>query len=171
MVLLELAVFTLFPGLLVIAAIGDLLTFRIPNWISLALIALFGVSAGLAGLDWMTLAIHLASGAALLAIGMGLFALRLLGGGDAKLLAAIGLWMGWVALPAYLVWVTMAGGALAAVVLLFRKTPLPENFDAPTWVSRLHSSHEGIPYGIAIGTGAMMALPHTVWFAALSNPI
>lgn len=162
--MLEILVLTIFPGLLIVAAVGDLVTYRIPNWISAALVGLFAAAALAAGLDWMAIAIHVGVAVALLAIGMGLFALKLLGGGDAKLFAAIGLWLGFVALPIYLFWVTVAGGLLAASVLLFRKVSLPTNFAAPEWLVRLHNKQEGIPYGIAISAGALVALPNAIWF-------
>jgi prepilin peptidase CpaA len=168
--LLELAVLTFFPGLLIIAALGDLVTYRIPNWLSVALIVLFGATAVGDGLEWMVVGAHAILALLLLLVGMGLFALRLLGGGDAKLLAATGLWMGWAALPAYLIWVTVTGGLLAAMVLTFRKIPMSEGFAAPKWVSRLHDPREGIPYGIAIASGALIALPSSIWFEKISSP-
>jgi len=161
---LEIIVLTIFPGLLVVAAVGDLLTYRIPNWISLALVCLFVIAALVAGLDWMVIAIHVGMALALLTVGMGLFALKLLGGGDAKIFAAIGLWLGFAALPPYLVWVTLSGGLLAASVLLFRKLSMSKSFSAPAWLARLHNKEEGIPYGIAIAAGALLALPDSIWF-------
>ena len=162
--MLEIFVLTIFPGLLIVAAVGDLLTYRIPNWISVALVGLFAVAALVAGLDWMAIAIHAGVAISLLVLGMGLFALKLLGGGDAKLFAAIGLWLGFAALPIYLFWVTVSGGLLAASVLLFRKVSLPTDFTAPEWLARLHNKQEGIPYGIAIAAGALLALPNAIWF-------
>lgn len=170
-IVLELAVLTIFPALLVVAAVGDLLTFRIPNWVSLALAGLFVVAGALAGIGWEAFGFHLALAAGLLLLGMGLFALNLLGGGDAKLLAAVGLWMGWAAMGPYLAWAAIAGGILAVLLLLFRKMTLPERLTAPPWVARLHSKHEGIPYGIALAAGALMALPQTIWFELVVTPL
>ncbi len=168
---LELAVLTLFPALLVVAAVGDLLTFRIPNWVPLALAGLFIGTGVLAGLGWEAFGLHAALAALLLLVGMGLFALNLLGGGDAKLLAAVGLWMGWAAMGAYLAWAAIAGGILALALLLFRKVNLPENLTPPPWIARLHSKQEGIPYGIALAAGALMALPQTIWFELVAAPV
>jgi len=168
---LELAVLTIFPALLVVAAVGDLLTFRIPNWVSLALAGLFVVTGVLAGLGWEAFGFHVALAMMLLLVGMGLFALNLLGGGDAKLLAAVGLWMGWAAMGTYLVWAAIAGGILAVLLILFRKITLPERLTVPLWVARLHSKHEGIPYGIALAVGALMALPQTIWFELVVTPL
>jgi len=165
--LLELIIMLAFPALLVVAAVGDLMTYRIPNWLSLALLALFCVAVLLSDMTWLQAGIHAGIGLVLLGVGMALFSYNLLGGGDAKLLAAAGVWMGWTALPAYLVWTAFAGGLLALCLVLFRRTPLPAGLPLSPWVARLHDRQAGIPYGIALAVGALMALPQTFWFAAL----
>src|SRR5438128_2103098 len=84
-----------FAALVLTAAAKDALSFTIPNWISLVLIALFPV-AGLAnGLSLVALGPHLAIGGGVLLIGVAMFALGWVGGGDAKLMASVALWMGW----------------------------------------------------------------------------
>ncbi len=166
----QIIVLTILPALLIIAAVNDLMTFRIPNWISLALLGLFLVVAPLAGLGWMIIASHLALGFVLLLAGMAMFAMNLLGGGDAKLLAAVGLWMGLPAMPAYLAWAAIAGGLLALTILMFRRAPLAAAVAETPWIARLHDKEAGIPYGIALAAGALIALPQTAWFALLAMP-
>jgi prepilin peptidase CpaA len=67
---------------------------KIPNWISLALIGDLLSGGLLVGLSPVEVAIHVGVGFAALIVGMIMFALRWIGGGDAKLLAASCLWMG-----------------------------------------------------------------------------
>jgi len=162
---LQTTILTLFPALLIVAAISDLLTFRIPNWVSLALVGLFVVAVSFAGMSWAMIAGHVALGLALLFAGMAMFAMNLLGGGDAKLMAAIGLWVGWTSLPVYLAWTAIIGGLLALSLLMFRRVPLAAAMQTRPWISRLHDRDAGIPYGIALAAGALFALPQTVWFA------
>jgi len=168
---LQVVILTIFPALLVIAAVSDLLTFKIPNWVSLGLLGLFVVVAPFADLSWTIIASHLALGVVLLLVGMVMFSMNLLGGGDAKLLAAVGLWTGWLALPAYLLWAAIMGGILALTLLMFRKAPLMAGMEATPWIARLHDKQAGIPYGIALAAGALIALPQTVWFALAVTPI
>jgi len=168
---LQIVVLAIFPALLVVAAVSDLLTLRIPNWISLAILGLFLLVAPFAGLSWLIIGSHLALGAVLLVVGMVMFSLNLLGGGDVKLMAAIGLWTGWLALPAFLVWAALVGGALALTILLFRKGLFLAAFVMKPWILRLHDRQEGIPYGIALAGGALIVLPKTVWFALAVTPI
>jgi prepilin peptidase CpaA len=103
---------------LVVALAGclaDLRTRRVPNVLTfgaaLAAALYYGTTAGLPGL-----ANAFAGWAVGLALFLPLFALRGLGGGDVKLLAALGAWVGpgaalWVAL-----WAAIAGGPLALIV-------------------------------------------------------
>jgi prepilin peptidase CpaA len=168
---LQIVILTIFPALLVIAAVSDLLTFKIPNWISLGLLGLFVVVAPFAELSWTIIASHLVLGVVLLLVGMVMFSMNLLGGGDAKLLAAVGLWTGWLALPVYLLWAAIMGGILALTLIMFRKTPLIAGMEATPWIARLHDKQAGIPYGIALAAGALIALPQTVWFALAVTPI
>lgn len=169
--MLQIVILTIFPALLVIAAVSDLLTFKIPNWISIGLLGLFVVVAPFAELSWTIIASHLVLGVVLLLVGMVMFSMNLLGGGDAKLLAAVGLWTGWLALPVYLLWAAIMGGILALTLIMFRKTPLIAGMEATPWIARLHDKQAGIPYGIALAAGALIALPQTVWFALAVTPI
>ncbi len=102
-----------FPFAMAYAASSDLLTMRIANSVSLGLVAAFLVIALIAGMPAQEMLLHLAVGVALLLAGMVLFGLNLVGGGDAKLLAAGGLWIGYDQLLPFLLCVSIFGGALA----------------------------------------------------------
>ena len=53
----------------------------------------------------------------MLVLGFALFAAGLFGGGDAKLMAAAALWLGWSTGTSVLVFTALAGGVLAIVYL------------------------------------------------------
>ena len=72
----------------VIAGLSDLRTMKIPNWISIALIAAFLV-IGLIFLPFETFLWRIAAGLIALFLGFILNAIGAMGGGDAKYLAAI----------------------------------------------------------------------------------
>jgi len=166
--LLAAALSIVFVGLVLTAALEDALSFTIPNWVSLALLAAFGPAAFAVGMPLPAMALNLGVGIAALAAGMLMFALRWLGGGDAKLLAAVSLWLGWTALPAFLIGTAMAGGALAIMLLTLRSASLrPLILLGPRWVNRLAEPGEGVPYGVAIAVGAFAAMPLTLFGAAL----
>jgi prepilin peptidase CpaA len=105
----DLLILTLFPTLVVAAAIGDVLTMRIPNWLNAATALSVLPMAVLAGMPLDVAQWHLLGGAVLLVFGFALFARGYIGGGDAKLMAAVGLWIGWSALLPFVI-VTSVGG-------------------------------------------------------------
>jgi prepilin peptidase CpaA len=153
-----------FPMAMAFAAANDLFTMKIPNKISLALIAAFAVSALYVQLPLETALIHVGIGAAALVVGFILFSLRLLGGGDAKLMAAGALWMGQEHALFYIAYVTIFGGILSAAILVYRKY-IPVSADAlPPWALKLHVQGTGIPYGIAIAASALVMYPSTLWY-------
>ena len=156
-----------FPLAMAYAAALDLLTMRIPNGVSLGIAAAFLVVAPIAGMPVQEMLMHFLVGAAVLIAGMILFSLRLVGGGDAKLLAAACLWLGPNQLLPYLVYVTIFGGALALLLLAYRGMPAGA-FPLPAWAARLHKPRSGMPYGLAIAAGALAVYPLTAWPALLN---
>ena len=164
----EYALLMVFPALLAFGGAYDLLTMTIPNRVSLALVGLFLVVAMIAGLSIEQILSHFAAGLLVLAAGIALFAIGGFGGGDAKLLAGAGLWIGFDHLLPFLIYVTLFGGLLAIAIAYFRKFPLIGTM-APDWAMRLHGRETGIPYGIAIASAALTVFPKTPLFiAALS---
>lgn len=149
-----------FAVLLAVAAVRDATSFTIPNWISLALVALFPASALAVGLPLATIGLHAGVGVGALVIGMVMFALRWVGGGDAKLAAAAALWLGWPAAVTFALYTGLAGGALALGLITLRSAALrPVVLLGPRWMVRLSDPGEGAPYGVAIAIGALCALP------------
>lgn len=158
-VFLQVCVPCLFPILLVIAALKDATSFTIPNWISLSALIVFVPAALLAGLTPATIELALAVGCGVLICGIATFALGWIGGGDAKLMAVCGLWLGWSSLLPFILVTCITGGALAILLLGLRKVGggLPQAL--PGWVRRLATSGEGVPYGLAIAIGALAVFP------------
>ena len=161
--MLDIVRLTLFPTLMAFAAASDLLTMTISNRISLLLVAGFVLLAALSGTDIHEVVSHLGAGAVVLAVAFGCFAMGWIGGGDAKLVAAIALWFGFGHLMDYLVYASIGGGALTFLIIQFRRWPLPAAIGAQSWVQRLHETDGGIPYGIALALGALMIYPETEW--------
>jgi prepilin peptidase CpaA len=102
------------------AAVQDVRRFEIADGMSIAIALLFVPFAlgEVHGLGW---AMHIGAGAAVFAVGVGLFAMNWMGGGDVKLLGACAIWAGFGGLPTLLLGTMLAGGVLAAVALLGRR--------------------------------------------------
>lgn len=167
----EAAIFVVFPLCLAVAACSDFFTMTIPNRVSAILLAGFIVVAPLAGLSLAEIGMHLLAGLAVFGVCFALFAINVMGGGDAKLLTASAVWFGLThSLFAYLVYVSLFGGLLTLVVLSLRSRahtimaaglPLPDHL----------LTEKKVPYGIAIGIAAFVAYPSSpLMLAALGSP-
>ncbi len=145
-----------FPAFMAYAAASDLLTMKIPNWLTGGLALAFPLVAFLIGLDAPTVLNHLAAGLILLIAGVAMFAPGWMGGGDAKLLAGVALWFGLSStLVNFLLLAAVAGGALTLTLLALRSMPLPGFTLTWNWLQRLHNKKTGIPYGIALAGAAV----------------
>jgi prepilin peptidase CpaA len=162
-----------FAVLLAAAAISDLATFTIPNVIPGSMIGLFIIlvlELALAGhaMSLTGAGFHLLAGVAGLLVGIGLFAAGWIGGGDAKLFAAVSLWLGWGVLLKYALTLSLLGGALTFGLLVLRRFMLPARFAAWPWLARLADPKAGIPYGVALAAAALMVLPDSELFRIVS---
>ena len=86
--------------------------------------------------------------AAVLGIGTLLFSRGMLGGGDVKLFAAVGLWADLRTAVGLISTILIAGGVLALVMVAYRM--------ARGKGIRKRAEAGGIPYGVAIGIGTML---------------
>ena len=127
------------------AAQSDLRRFHIANRVPLLLLAGFVPVALVEGFSWQEWLTHAGTGFTLLAAGILLFALKLWGGGDAKMLGTVALWIGLSGLSRFLLVMAMAGCALAVIALLIRRLPHRQ----AGWRGRLARTNQ-VPYGLAI---------------------
>lgn len=160
----EILVLVALPLLLAAAAGWDIASFTIPNFLNLALIAVFAIFAFAAGLSFSTIGWHLLAGSIALAVGFTLFALGHIGGGDAKLFAAVVLWLGLKDFLPYALVASLFGGVLAFALMLLRRWPLPVFLARQSWILKLHDKQAGIPYGVALAAGVFILLPSTEIF-------
>lgn len=162
------AAIMLLPAGLIYAGLVDLTTMRIPNGLIAILCVGFVVAAQLAGVSAQTIGLSIAVALSVLLCSAALFALGLIGGGDAKLAAVAALWLGSDHVVPFLAYTALIGGGLALLVLAFRAFALPARLRARGWIERLHAPTSGIPYGIALGLAALAVFPQTHWATALS---
>jgi prepilin peptidase CpaA len=157
---LQTLVLLIFPILVIVGGLKDLTSYTIPNWIPLALAAGFPLAAIAHGVPLPLVGVQLAVGVVALLAGMAMFAARWIGGGDAKLFAVAGLWLGWPSALTFAAITAVAGGALAVGLLGLRSARLrPFVPSGPGWFVRLAEPGENVPYGVAIAVGALAAFP------------
>lgn len=117
---MSVTIFSLVSLLLLFAVFCDWRTREIPNWISIGifLVAVGAAVWGIGNIRWWMV---LSGGTLGMAIGLALFRWAHFGGGDAKLIAAIGALLGPVGLFFMLFWMALAGGLLALIALARRQ--------------------------------------------------
>lgn len=131
--------------------VSDASHYIISNLLNAVLLVIYVVAAFLLPLSpWLP---AVGAAALVLAVGLGLFTLGLMGGGDIKLLVVLTLWTGWTAATAQFIFLTAIFGGLLVVVVLLMRAVLP-----PLWLKlrpkhnlpRLLTRKQPVPYGIAI---------------------
>lgn len=140
-------------ALLVAAAAEDAIRLRISNILCLAVFAGAFVAMAVTGPEtslWQNALVF----AVLLAIGTLLFGKGWMGGGDVKLMAALGLWCDFGAAVTMLTSVLLSGGVLALIILGAR-TLAPAGAGGRVVVLKPGG---GIPYGVAIAAGGLIVL-------------
>jgi prepilin peptidase CpaA len=144
-------------ALCLLAAAHDIHRLIIPNWLNLTIAGLFVPAAAVSGLPLEIIGGHLLAAALALTIAFGLFAFGLFGGGDAKMIPAVIVWIGPGGVLSFVLYMALAGGLLAMLVILIRRS-LPVEV-IPALIRAPFRQGSGIPYGVAIAAGACAAGP------------
>lgn len=146
-----------FFALCLFAALIDIETLTIPNWLNGWLAFLFVPTAIIAAPGWDVAGWHLLIGAVAFVVSVGLFFVGFYGGGDAKFIPAVMLWLGPAGAAPFLVATAMAGGVLTILIVILRAV-VPQGV-TPGFGLATFEDRKGIPYGVAIAAGAFYAAP------------
>lgn len=143
------------------AIVADLRDMRVPNWVPLAIGGLFLLHS-LTLHSASTLPAHLLTGAAVLAGAFALFALGVFGGGDAKFLAALALWMGPGQFGPFLLLTALLGGSAAVAILALKRVLAlnPALEDHAALAKPLAWARQAkLPYALPLGLAALLIGP------------
>jgi prepilin peptidase CpaA len=142
--------------LLVAAAVWDAVTLTIPNYLVLAVLALYAASLTV-NFELSDFLYDLLAAAIVFAVCFVLFALGWLGGGDAKLAPGAVLWADYDGFLAFVIAMTLAGGILTIALLILRtglRAAGASQERLPLALQRVSP----VPYGIAISAGAILVI-------------
>lgn len=159
-----------------LGAVTDVRSARIPNRLTYsalgaALLVRIGLM-GLTGLKSGAIGILIAGGAFCL-----LFMLGAMGGGDMKMMAAVGAWVGGTHILTVLIAIGLAGGVLAIVSMIFNKQLLQTLRNTVHLIGYLASGLQPhpemniqapgsrrVPFGVAIAMGTLFCAANVVWW-------
>lgn len=131
---------------LLVAAFTDLKRRQIDNWLNLAIALGAPAFWWASGLDlWPGVAMQVGVALAAFVVLAALFAFKVMGGGDVKLLTALALWIPPFQFLQLLVIMSLAGGALTIFTVVWH-------------VMRRQRDRIAVPYGVAIAFGGLWVL-------------
>jgi prepilin peptidase CpaA len=164
----------LLATVLLAAVVSDLRRRRIPNALvlyglltGLALQAFAPAGAGLLQDGGQGLGPALAGGLAGLALFLPMWLLRILGAGDVKLMAVVGVWLGTAAVLQAALWTLLAGGVLALVMavasgtlrqVLFNTVLVLTSHAPPLATQPQAAPGLRLPYAVAIAAGSAVEM-------------
>ena len=158
-------------------AVIDVRSARIPNQLTysslLAALMLRTALLGLSGLKSGALGMLVAGGLFLL-----LFVLGAMGGGDMKLMAAVGAWVGSTQVMTLILTAALAGGVLAIGRMIFSKAVgqtlrntmhliyyrVTSGLQQHPELNVQSSSSQRVPFGVAIAVGALSCASRAIWW-------
>ncbi|WP_240950070.1 prepilin peptidase [Novosphingobium sp. ERN07] len=131
---------------LLVAAFTDIQRRQIDNWLNAAIALAAPAYWWAAGLSvWPDMAVQVGLAVLTFVVLAGLFALKLMGGGDVKLLSALALWIAPMTFLKLLLIMSLIGGALTILMAMWHFT-----------VTRRRDAK--IPYGVAIAAAGLITL-------------
>lgn len=158
-------------GFAIAAGVADFKTMNIPNIYSLGIILAFlpaFATDALSGdgmeffASWKS---HLIAGVGMFGVTFLLFSLGMIGAGDSKLSSALSLWVGIPGLPAFLFYMAITGALLGVATKVMNKRVVVEGPKEESWIAKAQAGGVGVPYGIAIALGAIIAFYQLGYFS------
>lgn len=158
-------------GFGIAAAISDFRSMTIPN-VYAACIVLAFVPAYLADaftgagteffVSWKS---HAFAGGIVFLITFLLFTARVIGAGDSKLCSAFAVWVGTAGLINFLFYMAVLGAVLGIATKVMGHKKLVAAPREGSWVAKSQAGEMGVPYGIAICFGAIVAFYQLGYFS------
>lgn len=158
--LLQLMAASAFAALLLVAAASDIRSYRIPNWVNIALAVGFPVAVLSAGGD-IPVVHHALTASAVFAGTFILFCRRIMGGGDVKLWTVVALWLGPELIVIHFILVAALGGLLGVILLIHRSA---------IRAGGIPVSRTSVPYGVPIVVAALWLLPRMSVVSIIAVP-
>lgn len=166
-------IFLFFPFAVILAGFYDIDRYEIPHFIPISLSVIFIIFACLSPhFTWEIIGYHFLTAFCVFIIGFILFITLHFGGGDAKILSAIALWLGFNDFIIFLNYLCFVGGGVAFFLCYFRTFPCYPIILMNRWTSNLYLGTAGtpnaIPYAVPIAISLLLILPKTFLYQMLT---
>ncbi len=160
MILLDIVAALLLFAPLCVAGVSDYRHMIVPNWTSAAIVLGFVVFAA-AHWSQLDISMHLVIAGVFFGLSLLCWFLGWLGGGDVKLLGAVGLWLGTAHAFAFLFILAVTSAVLSGALLVLRKFSRREPDDESTVLKPiLRMARDGeFAYAVPIVLAAFVTLP------------
>ena len=158
---MDLAILAVFIFAVCLAAIEDVRVFKIPNWASATVAVAFVPYAALHLGLWDT-GMHLVIAATIFVITAAFWKFGFIGGGDVKLLSAVGLWLGLEMAFPFMLLMTAASVVIAVVLLVVRHFSWVVHSGVPLrpMLRMVAIAETGkCPYALPIAIAALTTIP------------
>lgn len=151
-------------GATAMAAWSDVCRFRIPNVVSVLVLAGFAVAyvgASLVpGVDvvpiFQTLLSHGAAFVLVFVLTLILFATHSIGAGDAKFASALALWVGLQGVALFIFYMSLIGGVMGIATLAVKRWKPFGAVPEGSWLAAAQGGQNRLPYGLAIALGFVL---------------
>lgn len=157
-------------GFAIASAISDYRSMTIPNVYAAGIVLAF-IPAYLAdmfsgnGVEFFApWTMHLGAAVLVFILSFALFAARVMGAGDSKLCSAVALWTGLTGLAPFLFYMAITGAVLGIATKIMNKKTLVAAPLEGSWIDKSQKGQMGVPYGIAIAVGAIIAFYQLGYF-------
>ena len=161
-------ILTIFPALMIFAAVGDAMLMKISNRLVMLVAISFFIGAFLISMPLMDVFIHTITAIGFYILGFGLFCLRISGAGDFKLLSVVALWLGPSNLLLFLMLMSFAGVFVVILYYKLRQYNIPLKLQRHfLFLEMIATGGKYVPYGIAICIGALFTYQQSFWFEGI----
>ncbi|NOZ43176.1 MAG: hypothetical protein GXP02_08455 [Alphaproteobacteria bacterium] len=160
--MLTIITLVIFAVLMLRAAYSDLSSYTLSNRLCLGVallypLYLFALYMDGHGLSMAAILMSLGLALIIFIIGMGLFALNLMGGGDVKLMPAVALWAGAGHIINYLFITAIVGGIFAVIIIVRNRRNQSKYYKSSENInlSVTKITESAVPYGVGIAVGGL----------------
>lgn len=144
----------------VFAAWSDVKGMIIPNYLHAVILLGFSLAFGsayFAGVDvFSSVVLHAVVASCVFVFTFLLFVFRVFGGGDAKIISVLSLWMTGSSIIDFLFYIAIIGGVFGLLAMVIKKIKPFSRAGPESWLGRLQNGEGVVPYAVPISAAFLV---------------